>query len=202
MEKVKVLLSLQFYCILKRATWSMAVGRGSNKTERILNFSSLFQILWLKNLTCVWGTERKICPEDHSFAAWDFCRVMLNYGLRNWFVEQHLTLTINYFLSHLLIARCNIGVQLSVRSFVRSFRRSFVRPSVHNLCQGALLCSSDSWEYETLHSNYPWNTLPAGTLTQCPWPSFHAPLTLSKFCVESRKFTSSLEIKFISLQQW
>ena len=32
-------------------------------------------------------------------------------------------------LSHLLIARCDIGVQLSVRSFVR--------PSVHNLCQGA-----------------------------------------------------------------
>ena len=37
------------------------------------------------------------------------------------------------FLSHLLIARCDIGVQLSVRSFVRSF----VRLSVHNLCQGA-----------------------------------------------------------------
>ena len=45
------------------------------------------------------------------------------------------------FLSHLLIARCDIGVQLSVRSSVRSFARSFVssfvRPSVHNLCQGA-----------------------------------------------------------------
>ena len=37
------------------------------------------------------------------------------------------------FLSHLLIARCDIGVQLSVRSFVRPS----VRPSVHNLCQGA-----------------------------------------------------------------
>ena len=34
-----------------------------------------------------------------------------------------------HFLSHLLIARCDIGVQLSVCSFVR--------PSVHNLCQGA-----------------------------------------------------------------
>ena len=34
-----------------------------------------------------------------------------------------------FFLSHLLIARCDIGVQLSVRSFVR--------PSVHNLSQGA-----------------------------------------------------------------
>ena len=32
--------------------------------------------------------------------------------------------------------------------------------------------------------------------------SIYAPLTLSIFCVESRKFTSSLEIKFISLQQW
>ena len=40
---------------------------------------------------------------------------------------------LHYFLSHLLIARCDIGVQLSVRSSVRSF----VRPSVHNLCQGA-----------------------------------------------------------------
>ena len=40
---------------------------------------------------------------------------------------------ISQFLSHLLIARCDIGVQLSVRSSVRSF----VRPSVHNLCQGA-----------------------------------------------------------------
>ena len=96
-------------------------------------------------------------------------------------------------LSHLLIARCDIGVQLSVRSF---------SPSVHNSCQGALLCSSDSWKYETLHSNYPWHTLQAGTLTRCPWPSFHAQLTLSNICVESRKFTSSLEKKFISLQQW
>ena len=71
--------------------------------------------------------------------------------------------------------------------FVRSFRHSFVcssvRPSVNNSCQGALLCSSDSWEYETLYSYYPWHTLQAGTLTQCSWPSFHAPLTLSKFCV-------------------
>ena len=33
------------------------------------------------------------------------------------------------FLSHLLIARCEIGVQLSVRSSVRSFVRSSVRPS-------------------------------------------------------------------------
>ena len=32
-------------------------------------------------------------------------------------------------LSHLLIARCDIGVQLSVRSFVRLFVRPSVRPS-------------------------------------------------------------------------
>ena len=42
-----------------------------------------------------------------------------------------------FLLSHLLIARCDIGVQLSVGSSIRSFVRSFVRPSVHNLCQGA-----------------------------------------------------------------
>ena len=46
------------------------------------------------------------------------------------------------------IARCDIGVQLSVRSFVRSS----VSPQFMSRC---LLCSSDSWEYETLHSNYP-----------------------------------------------
>ena len=63
-----------------------------------------------------------------------------------------------------------------------TFRLS-VRPSVNNSCQGALLWSSDSWEYETLHSNYPWHTLQAGTLTRCHWPSFHSPLTFSKFCV-------------------
>ena len=31
------------------------------------------------------------------------------------------------FLSHLLIAGCDIGVQISVRPYVRSFVRSFVR---------------------------------------------------------------------------
>ena len=33
------------------------------------------------------------------------------------------------FLSHLLIAGCDIGVQISVRPYVRSSVRSFVRPS-------------------------------------------------------------------------
>ena len=40
----------------------------------------------------------------------------------------------------------------SVRSFVRSFVRPSVRPQFMSRC---LLCSTDSWEYETLHSNYP-----------------------------------------------
>ena len=34
------------------------------------------------------------------------------------------------FLSHLLIAGCDIGVQISVRPYVRSFVRAFVRPFV------------------------------------------------------------------------
>ena len=38
------------------------------------------------------------------------------------------------------------------RPFVRSFVRPSVRPQFMSRC---LLCSSDSWEYETLHSNYP-----------------------------------------------
>ena len=69
------------------------------------------------------------------------------------------------------------------RPFVHSFVRPSVRPQFISRC---LLCSRDSWEYETLHSNYPWHTLQAGTLTQCPWHWFHAPLTLSKIYVESR----------------
>ena len=51
------------------------------------------------------------------------------------------------FLLHLLIAGCDIEVKLSVHLFVR--------PSVNNSCQCGFLCSSDSWEYETLHSNCP-----------------------------------------------
>ena len=35
------------------------------------------------------------------------------------------------FLSHLLIAGCDIGVQISVRPYVRSSVRSFVRSSVN-----------------------------------------------------------------------
>ena len=35
------------------------------------------------------------------------------------------------FLSHLLIAGCDIGVQISVRPYVRSFVRPFVRSSVN-----------------------------------------------------------------------
>ena len=37
-------------------------------------------------------------------------------------------------------------------STFRPFVRSSVRPQFMSSC---LLCSSDSWEYETLHSNYP-----------------------------------------------
>ena len=41
------------------------------------------------------------------------------------------------------------------RPFVHSFVRSSVRPSVRpQFMSRCLLCSSDSWEYETLHNNY------------------------------------------------
>ena len=36
----------------------------------------------------------------------------------------------NLFLSHLLIAGCDIGVQISVRPFVRSFVRQHLRRSL------------------------------------------------------------------------
>ena len=36
-----------------------------------------------------------------------------------------------YFLSHLLIAGCDIGVQISVRPYVRAFVRLSVRSSVN-----------------------------------------------------------------------
>ena len=55
-----------------------------------------------------------------------------------------------YFLSHLLIAGCDIGVQISVRPFVRSF----VRPSTFTSKFG-FLDIRDSCESETLHSNCP-----------------------------------------------
>ena len=62
------------------------------------------------------------------------------------------------FLSHLLIAGCDIGVQISVRPFVRSFVRpcvrSFVRPSTFTSKFG-FHDIRDSCESETLHSNCP-----------------------------------------------
>ena len=55
-----------------------------------------------------------------------------------------------YFLSHLLIAGCDIGVQISVRPFVRLS----VRLSAFTSKFGFLYIS-DSKECETLHSNCP-----------------------------------------------
>ena len=40
--------------------------------------------------------------------------------------------------------------------------------------------------FETLHSICAWHSLWAHTMTRCPWPTFHAPLPLSNFYVESR----------------
>ena len=66
--------------------------------------------------------------------------------------------------------------------------------TLHWLCQNlrrvqklsTFLCSINSWKYKTLHSNCPCYTLQPHTMTWCPWPTFHAPLTLSKFYVKSR----------------
>ena len=58
------------------------------------------------------------------------------------------------FLSHLLIAGCDIGVQISVRPYVRSSVRSFVRPSTFT-SKFSFLDIRDSCESETLHSNCP-----------------------------------------------
>ena len=63
-----------------------------------------------------------------------------------------------YLLSHLRIAGCDIGVQISVRPSVRPFVRpsvrSFVRPSIF-ASKFSFLDISDSCESETLHSNCP-----------------------------------------------
>ena len=40
-------------------------------------------------------------------------------------------------------------------------------------------CTNDSQDYDTLHSNCPWYTLQAHTLTR--YHTFHAPLTISTF---------------------
>ena len=45
-------------------------------------------------------------------------------------------------LSHLLLAGCDIGVQISVRPFVRAFGRSFVRPSVLQYLRRSLVFST------------------------------------------------------------
>ena len=58
------------------------------------------------------------------------------------------------FLSHLLIAGCDIGVQISVRPYVRPSVRSSVRPSTFT-SKFSFLDISDSCESETLHSNCP-----------------------------------------------
>ena len=47
------------------------------------------------------------------------------------------------------------------------------------------LCSGDSCECQTLHSNCPRHTLQARTMTRCPWPRFRAPVTLSWFYIDS-----------------
>ena len=54
------------------------------------------------------------------------------------------------FLSHVLIAGCDIGVQISVRSCARSFVRLSTFTS-----KFSFLDISDSCESETLHSNCP-----------------------------------------------
>ena len=60
----------------------------------------------------------------------------------------------SWFLSHLLIAGCDIGVQISVRPYVRSSVRSSVRPSTFT-SKFIFLDIRDSCESETLHSNCP-----------------------------------------------
>ena len=55
-----------------------------------------------------------------------------------------------FFLSHLLIAGCDKGVQISVRPSVHWF----VRPSTFT-SKFSFLDISDSCESETLHSNCP-----------------------------------------------
>ena len=55
-----------------------------------------------------------------------------------------------WFLSHLLKAGCDIGVQIAVRTYVRSF----VRPSTFT-SKFSFLDISDSCLSETLHSNCP-----------------------------------------------
>ena len=88
-----------------------------------------------------------------GITAAEICTLILDdikFGQSQWSMKCRSSAPCHskWFLSHLLIARCDIGVQLSVRSFVRPS----VRPQFMSRC---LLCSSDSWKYETLHSNYP-----------------------------------------------
>ena len=71
-------------------------------------------------------------------------------------LELLLTSQFMLFLSHLLKAGCDIGVQISVRPFIKS---------VNIYVSFIFLYISES---QTLHSNCPWHTLQACTLTQYP----------------------------------
>ena len=79
---------------------------------------------------CLRTRNHKLKPPGSLLATDHYKVVVLVLFLLNVF---GVGVSCRNLLSHLLIARCDIGVQLSIRSFVRSF----IRPSVHNLCQGA-----------------------------------------------------------------
>ena len=57
-------------------------------------------------------------------------------------IESFIKLSLFIFLSHLLIAGCDIGVQISVRPYVRSFVRAFVRPFVRQHLRRSLVFST------------------------------------------------------------
>ena len=61
--------------------------------------------------------------------------------------------------------------------FATSASISLIHSSVNNLQYSAFLCSSDSFEGHNLHSDCPWHTLQARTVTQWYWSLFHTSVT-------------------------
>ena len=70
-------------------------------------------------------------------------------------VAKPVAVELHCHATALIIAPAYSKVRYRGSTF-RPFVRSSVRPSVcPQFMSRCLLCSSDSWEYETLHGNYP-----------------------------------------------
>ena len=117
----------------------MKINKGIRKLQRFENFDGPNPELGSEGITSL--------PHNHGII--NMIRLMGKQTM--WFpnrsdtnrpVQSQKIARSLKFLSHLLIAGCDIGVQISVRPFVRSFVRPFVRPSVRQHLRRSLVFST------------------------------------------------------------